>query len=99
MPSERAPSSSSRRSPPSRPHPPKRRDQHMPLLLAVVVGFLAGRLLLALLGPMLENPFLQRENYRGLVVPTSAGIVVPLAVILVEAGRAVAGAAGAGRPA
>lgn len=71
----------------------------MTLLVAVVVGFLAGRLLLALLGPLLENPFLQRENHRGLVVPTSGGIVVPLAVVLVEAGRAVAGAAGVGRPA
>jgi len=71
----------------------------MTLLLALVVGFLAGRLLLALLGPMLQSPLLQRENHRGLVVPTSAGIMVPLAVVLVEGGRALAGAAGVGRPA
>jgi UDP-GlcNAc:undecaprenyl-phosphate/decaprenyl-phosphate GlcNAc-1-phosphate transferase len=69
------------------------------LLLAVVVGFLAGRLLLALLGPLLGHPFLERENYRGHVVSTAAGVVVPLALVLVEAGRAVAGAAGVGRPA
>ena len=60
----------------------------MTLLVAVVVGFLAGRLLWLLLRPAFEASFLLRENYRGQVLPTAVGLVLPLAVVAVEAGRA-----------
>lgn len=68
----------------------------MTLLLAAVAGFLAGRLLWILMRPAFAAPALQRENYRGRPVATAAGVVLPLAVLVVEAGRAVAGAAGMG---
>ena len=68
----------------------------MTLALAALVGWLAARLLWTLLRPSFHEPVLQRRNWRDREVPTAAGVVVPLAVLLVEAGRALAGAAGAG---
>ncbi|HVE46573.1 MAG TPA: hypothetical protein VNA57_07500 [Acidimicrobiales bacterium] len=68
----------------------------MTVLLAGAAGFLAARLLWLLLRPTFAAPALQRENYRGRLVATAAGIVLPLALLLVEGGRAVAGAAGIG---
>lgn len=70
----------------------------MTIALACLVGFLTARLLWLLLRPSFAAPVLQRQNYRGHPVATAAGIVLPLAVLLVEAGRAVAGAAGLGTP-
>lgn len=68
----------------------------MTLLLATVAGLLAGRIGWLMLRPLLrESPFI-RENYRGRALPTAAGIVLPVALLVVEAGRSVAGAAGAG---
>jgi len=61
-----------------------------------LVGFLAGRLLWVLLRPAFTTAITVRENWRGREVVTAAGIVVPLAALVVEAGRAVAGAGGAG---
>jgi UDP-N-acetylmuramyl pentapeptide phosphotransferase/UDP-N-acetylglucosamine-1-phosphate transferase len=40
--------------------------------------------------PSLAVPALARSNYRGRTVITAAGVVLPLTVVLVEAGRAVA---------
>lgn len=68
----------------------------MSVVLAAAAGFLASRLLWLLLRPTFAAPILQRENYRGHVVATAAGIVLPLAMIVVEAGRAGAGAVGVG---
>lgn len=68
----------------------------MTLVLASIAGFLAGRLLWILMRPAFSAPTLQRENYRGRPVATAAGVVLPLAVLVVEAGRAVAGVAGMG---
>jgi UDP-N-acetylmuramyl pentapeptide phosphotransferase/UDP-N-acetylglucosamine-1-phosphate transferase len=68
----------------------------MGLAGAALVGFLAGRLIWVLVRPALTTPITVRENWRGREVVTAAGIVVPLAVLVVEAGRAVAGAVGAG---
>ncbi|HUR23028.1 MAG TPA: hypothetical protein VMZ73_04065 [Acidimicrobiales bacterium] len=68
----------------------------MTVFLAGVAGFLAARLLWLLLRPTFDAPVLQRENYRGNVLPTAAGIVLPLALLVVEAGRSMAGAAGVG---
>ncbi len=68
----------------------------MTLLVAVAAGYLTGRLLWLLLRPAWSGPALLRENYRGHPVATAAGVVLPLALLMVEGGRAVAGAAGIG---
>ena len=49
-----------------------------------------------LVRPAFTTSITVRENWRGREVVTAAGIVVPLAALVVEAGRAVAGAGGAG---
>ncbi|HVF75476.1 MAG TPA: hypothetical protein VM938_10545 [Acidimicrobiales bacterium] len=59
----------------------------MTVFVAAVVGFLAGRLVWLLLRPTFGVRELLRENYRGHVVPTAAGVVLPLALLAVEAGR------------
>jgi UDP-N-acetylmuramyl pentapeptide phosphotransferase/UDP-N-acetylglucosamine-1-phosphate transferase len=66
--------------------------------LALAVGFLASRLLAlaAGAGGLLAAPVLQRQNYRDVPVPTAAGVLLVLAVLFVEAGRAVIGAIGIG---
>ncbi len=68
----------------------------MTVAVAVAVAYVAARLLWLLLRPTWSHPVLARPNYRGQPVPTAAGVVVPLTVVLVEAGRVVAGAAGIG---
>jgi UDP-N-acetylmuramyl pentapeptide phosphotransferase/UDP-N-acetylglucosamine-1-phosphate transferase len=66
------------------------------LLLGALAGFLTGRLCWLLLRPTFDQPVFLRENFRGRVLPTSVGVVLPVTVLLVEAVRAVAGAAGVG---
>jgi UDP-GlcNAc:undecaprenyl-phosphate/decaprenyl-phosphate GlcNAc-1-phosphate transferase len=68
----------------------------MRLVGAALVGFVAGRLIWVLLRPALTTPITTRQNWRGREVVTAAGIAVPVAALVVEAGRAVAGALGAG---
>jgi UDP-N-acetylmuramyl pentapeptide phosphotransferase/UDP-N-acetylglucosamine-1-phosphate transferase len=68
----------------------------MTLFVAAAAGFLAGRLVWVSLAATFSSPRFGRTNYRGAIVPTAAGIAVPVAVLLVEAGRVVAGAAGWG---
>jgi hypothetical protein len=65
---------------------------------SLLVGFLAGRLVWVLVRPTVAQGLFLRTNYRGVEVPTGAGIVLPLTVVFVEAGRVVAGAAGWGTP-
>lgn len=60
----------------------------MTVLVAGVVGFLAGRLAWLVLRPTLAAPAFLRENWRGHRLPTAGGLVVPVAVLVVEAGRA-----------
>ena len=62
-----------------------------------MVGFLVARLLWLGLAPLFESPALTRTNYRGATLPTAAGIVLALAALVVEAGRAVAGLVRRGR--
>lgn len=71
----------------------------MTLLAALVAGFLAGRLLWLLLQPSLATPVWLRLNYRGRPVPVGGGLVVATSVLVVEAGRLLAGAAGLGQSA
>jgi len=59
----------------------------MSLLLLVALGVAAGWLIRLSLQPVFENPTLARQNYRGVTVATAAGIVLPLTLLLVEAGR------------
>jgi UDP-GlcNAc:undecaprenyl-phosphate GlcNAc-1-phosphate transferase len=65
-------------------------------LLAFVVGFLSLRLLRITTRDLLASALLERENYRGVLLPTAAGILIVVAILFVEAGRAVAGAIGIG---
>ncbi len=68
--------------------------------MSVVVGILVGVVtawFLRLAGrEMLEFPALERSNYRGHPLPTAGGIIIVLAVLVIEAGRAITGAAGIG---
>ena len=65
--------------------------------LGLLVGFLAARLLrMGGSEGLLAAPALERENYRGRRLPTAAGVIIVLSVIVVEAGRALWGAAGVG---
>jgi UDP-N-acetylmuramyl pentapeptide phosphotransferase/UDP-N-acetylglucosamine-1-phosphate transferase len=68
--------------------------------VTVVLGLLAGALAVVFLRvgapDVLAAPALQRENYRGHVLPTAAGILIVIGVLVVEAGRAVLGALGLG---
>lgn len=66
------------------------------LLAATVVGYLAARLTWLATRPVFALPALARQNYRGRALPTAAGIVLPLAAVLVEGGRAVVGSFGVG---
>jgi UDP-N-acetylmuramyl pentapeptide phosphotransferase/UDP-N-acetylglucosamine-1-phosphate transferase len=64
--------------------------------VAIAVGFLAARLVWVMLRPVFGHDLFQRENYRGRRLPTGAGIVLALALLVVEAGRAVVSAAADG---
>jgi UDP-GlcNAc:undecaprenyl-phosphate GlcNAc-1-phosphate transferase len=63
------------------------------VILAAAVGLVAARLAWLATRPWFAQPALLRQNYRGKAVPTAAGVVLPLALFAVEAGRAVAGSA------
>ena len=67
------------------------------VLVAAVIGCVTARLVWVAVRPLFDAPALARENWRGRLVPTAAGVVVPLVVVLVEGGRAV-GAAAASDP-
>lgn len=66
------------------------------ILAAVVVGYLGARLTWLAARPLFASPALARQNFRGRVLPTAAGVVLPLAALLVEGGRAVTGSLGVG---
>jgi len=68
----------------------------MILVLALLVGYLAGRLAWLLLRPTFRLAVFARRNYRDAPVATATGLVVAAAVLLVEAGRTLAEAAGVG---
>jgi UDP-N-acetylmuramyl pentapeptide phosphotransferase/UDP-N-acetylglucosamine-1-phosphate transferase len=68
----------------------------MTVVLGLVVGALTVQLLRVGAAGMLRSPALLRPNYRGRVIPTGGGILIVLAVLVVEAGRAGLGALGVG---
>ncbi|HUQ62870.1 MAG TPA: hypothetical protein VM121_03865 [Acidimicrobiales bacterium] len=68
----------------------------MRILVALVVGYLAARLAWLAAKPAFSAPPLARQNYRGRAVPTAVGLLIPVAVFAVEAGRVAAGSLGIG---
>jgi UDP-N-acetylmuramyl pentapeptide phosphotransferase/UDP-N-acetylglucosamine-1-phosphate transferase len=68
------------------------------LVVATGVGAAGGRLAWLATRSLFAAPALRRTNWRGRDVATAAGVLLPLVLLLVEAGRAVAAAAGTGRP-
>ena len=62
------------------------------VVVAWIVGFLAVRFLLISGRELFEAPALERSNYRNRVVFTAAGLVIVMAVLIVEAGRSGLGA-------
>lgn len=71
-------------------------DRPVTIVVALAVGLLAVRFLRLALAHVLENPVLIRPNYRGHRIPTAAGILIPLAILLVDTGRTLFGALGVG---
>ncbi|HEX6310360.1 MAG TPA: hypothetical protein VF152_01895 [Acidimicrobiia bacterium] len=68
----------------------------MTVLVALAAGALTAVLLWYVTIDMLAIPALARSNYRDRVVPTAGGLLVVLAVLVLEGGRAVLGAFGVG---
>jgi UDP-N-acetylmuramyl pentapeptide phosphotransferase/UDP-N-acetylglucosamine-1-phosphate transferase len=68
----------------------------MTILLGVATGFLAARLMWLAAGGLFAVPALERQNFRGRAIPTGVGVLLALAVLVVEGGRTVAAAAGIG---
>lgn len=68
----------------------------MGVVVAWIVGFLAVRFLLISGRELVRADALRRVNYRGVAVYTAAGIVIAMAVLIVEAGRSALGAVGLG---
>jgi len=64
--------------------------------LAFAVGLLVVRLLRLTTTALFASPLLARENYRKVLVPTAGGLLIVLAVLVTEAGRALIGAVGIG---
>jgi UDP-N-acetylmuramyl pentapeptide phosphotransferase/UDP-N-acetylglucosamine-1-phosphate transferase len=68
----------------------------MIVILGLLVGLLTVRLLVIFGRDLLDAPPLQRRNFRNRPLPTAAGLLVVIAVLGVEAGRATLGAFGLG---
>jgi UDP-N-acetylmuramyl pentapeptide phosphotransferase/UDP-N-acetylglucosamine-1-phosphate transferase len=66
------------------------------VLVGILVGAVTVRFLCVAGRNMLRAPALARLNHRGLRVPTAAGILIVLTLLIVEAGRAILGAIGVG---
>ncbi len=64
------------------------------LVVWTLVGALVGAVLWGLLGATFSQPLFARTNYRQRAVPVGAGLVLVLALVVVEAGAATIGAAG-----
>jgi UDP-N-acetylmuramyl pentapeptide phosphotransferase/UDP-N-acetylglucosamine-1-phosphate transferase len=67
------------------------------VFIGLAVGFAALRLLLLLVPDFLRAPALVRANFRGATVVTGGGLLVVLAVLLVDGGRVGFAALGAGK--
>ena len=68
----------------------------MTALAALAAGILATSILLRCAGGILGNPQLARENYRGLALPTAAGLALVVSILAVEGARTLLGVVGVG---
>ena len=68
----------------------------MTVVLGLVVGVLTVLLLRSSARGMLRAPALARPNYRNHILPTGGGVLIVMAVLVIEASRAVLGAMGIG---
>jgi UDP-N-acetylmuramyl pentapeptide phosphotransferase/UDP-N-acetylglucosamine-1-phosphate transferase len=68
----------------------------MNTLAGLITGFLVARVLWMTSRDLFASPLLARTNHRGLSVPTGVGVLLALVLVVVEGGRALAGAAGIG---
>ena len=68
----------------------------MTVVVGLLVGFVTVRFLRVASTDFLRAPALQRENFRGLSIPTAGGVFIVIALLIVEGGRAVLGALGVG---
>lgn len=68
----------------------------MNVVVAFVIGAVAAALLRSVATEVFAAPALARSNYRGRTVPTAGGVLLALAVLVVEAGRAFFEAFGVG---
>jgi UDP-GlcNAc:undecaprenyl-phosphate GlcNAc-1-phosphate transferase len=66
------------------------------ILVALALGAVTVTFLRMGASDVLQSPVLVRHNYRDHPVPTAGGVLLVLAVLVIEAGRAVTGAAGLG---
>ena len=75
-------------------HGPIRRS--VIVVVGLVVGVVTIRFLRMVSGDILASPALERRNYRDRPIPTAGGLYIVIAVLVIEAGRAVFGALGMG---
>lgn len=68
----------------------------MSVVLGLVVGAITVQFLKVGSTGMLAAPALQRPNYRDHRLPTGAGVLIVIAILVIEAGRAAFGALGVG---
>lgn len=68
----------------------------MNVVLGLAVGIVTVRFLRVSATGILDTPALARPNHRGKVIPTAAGILIVVSVLVIEAGRAVFGSLGVG---
>ena len=68
----------------------------MVIVVGLVVGLVTVRFLRMVGGDIIASPALERRNYRGRVVSTAGGLYMVVAVLVIEAGRAVFGTLGVG---
>lgn len=65
----------------------------MTVLLGLLVGFLASRLVWLVLRPTFANVVFERRNYRDHPLPTAVGLVLAVAFVVIEAVRVIVDAA------
>ncbi len=68
----------------------------MTVIIAAIVGFLAGRMLWLALRKSFQRQTFLRQNFQGITLPTAVGVVLPLTLVLVEALRSTVGGFGLG---
>ncbi|HEV3353511.1 MAG TPA: hypothetical protein VG076_11330 [Acidimicrobiales bacterium] len=68
------------------------------VIVLTVAGVAVGWAVRRVLQPVFELPQLARENYRGRSVATAAGVVIPIALVIVEAGRVLLTSLDVGQP-